>query len=819
MRVVVLLCATLALRRKTALRVRGGDMTYLDDEDEEEPPIEEEFETTASGDIVDELWRSRLDRLGVRKPHPSQDRFKADFKSPHFLSPQATAKLLGTAVLAFERAHLSQFLTSLPKVSRGARLVMKNAAAVQEALAGAVAESLGARFVALDEQRLRKLRREAQELAGAAVSKEDAIASLCRIARDEPMIVWFRDDCVLRSRGAAAALLKGLEDGGSRAWYVFATARRKDEPAVHEEEEQTHEEEDEESPVTGMFERALKELATRVASQARRSPDHPYLEALGEALSDESMLKALADSWVPMLRDRQVKVRVELVPTDKKRAKQSPSKLRDVLRDNKPSREGNIPQSLLHWMNKDGQPEQTTASSSEAQSLIAALDTVVIDEPANSDARVDWTRWARDERKKAVSRKNVGILRNVLNDSGLRCEHLNKVVDKAASFSELNEDDAKAGVLEAMRIQLASASEFTGSLDPATLAAGLAAVISPGSSSSSSETTTEQPPGAEPQDKHERALASHVVSPTDVGVTYDTIGGLEDAKRALREAITYPLKYPRLYNEGVAAEAVKGVLLFGPPGTGKTMLAKAVATEGGANFLSIDASAIENKWLGESEKNAKAVFSLARRLAPCVVFLDEIDSLLSSREGGDDTSHGTLTSVKTTLMQEWDGLRTTTDRVVVIGSTNRPYDLDEAVLRRMPRRILVDLPDASTRAEILRVTLRHNRLAPDVNLTKIAAKLDGYSGSDVKEVCREAVVSVANSQAAKLDAINDARSPFLAQAQDLRPVCAADFDAAISKLKSSVAEHGPEMTRVHEWNQQYGEVKKKAAPPAASLYL
>ena len=217
------------------------------------------------------------------------------------------------------------------------------------------------------------------------------------------------------------------------------------------------------------------------------------------------------------------------------------------------------------------------------------------------------------------------------------------------------------------------------------------------------------------------------------------MGSLENVKAKLQEAIVLPLRRPEIFAQSSLLKSCKGLLLFGPPGTGKTMLAKALARESGANFLSIATSTIFNKYVGESEQNTRAIFTLAARLSPCVIFIDEIDAILSSRHSGNSDDY--MRKVKNEFMSCWDGL--TTDehlRVVVVGCTNRPFDLDDAVLRRFSRKLLVDLPDSEQREKILRVILRKERLSEDVDLKQIASDgmTKGFSGSDLFNLCQAA---------------------------------------------------------------------------------
>lgn len=233
----------------------------------------------------------------------------------------------------------------------------------------------------------------------------------------------------------------------------------------------------------------------------------------------------------------------------------------------------------------------------------------------------------------------------------------------------------------------------------------------------------------------EKRLLTDVVPAEELGVTFDSIGALDKVKETLHEIVMLPLQRPELFRRGNLAKPTKGVLLFGPPGTGKTMLAKAVATEAGANFMNVSLSSVASKWFGEGEKFVKAVFSLARKIAPSVIFIDEVDSMLGKR-GEKRTEHEATRKMKNEFMSAWDGLRTRdSERVLVLGATNRPFDLDDAVLRRLPRRLLVDLPDATNRAKILKIITREEDLGSDVDLEALAALLHGYSGSDLRNLC------------------------------------------------------------------------------------
>jgi SpoVK/Ycf46/Vps4 family AAA+-type ATPase len=361
----------------------------------------------------------------------------------------------------------------------------------------------------------------------------------------------------------------------------------------------------------------------------------------------------------------------------------------------------------------------------------------------------------------------------------------------------------------------------------------------------------------------ERKLLADVIPATEIGVHFDDIGALEKVKNTLKELVMLPLQRPELFRKGNLTKPCKGILLFGPPGTGKTMLARAVATESGANFLNCSMSSIASKWFGEAEKYARAVFTLASKIAPCVVFIDEVDSILGTREKMGE--HEAMRKIKNEFMSMWDGLKTKeSERVIVLAATNRPFDLDDAVLRRMPRRLMVDLPDAENRQKIIKVILAKEDLAPGFDFKAVADITEGFSGSDLKNLCiaaayipireildkeKDAPISVPvkkmkkskkgkekvkdddtetkfQSETGKDDddladddedeEDNDAEDdedededskdePEERETPFIRPLVFSDFEKAKKELSASVHEDARAIAELRKWNEMYGE--------------
>ncbi|XP_048585654.1 spastin isoform X2 [Nematostella vectensis] len=274
-------------------------------------------------------------------------------------------------------------------------------------------------------------------------------------------------------------------------------------------------------------------------------------------------------------------------------------------------------------------------------------------------------------------------------------------------------------------------------------------------------------------------------------VHFSDIAGVDNAKKALQEIVILPSLRPELFT-GLRAPA-RGLLLFGPPGNGKTMLAKAVASEANATFFNISASILTSKWVGEGEKLVRALFAVARELQPSIIFIDEVDSLLTERREGE---HEHSRRLKTEFLVSFDGVvGDPEERILVMGATNRPQELDDAALRRMVKRIHIPLPDKETRKVLLtKLLAKHHNPLSGAELDRLARMTEHYSGSDLTALARDAA----------LGPIRDLNSDQLKSmaANEVRNITFQDFVNSLQIIRPSV---GPETLKAYDdWNRLYG---------------
>ncbi|WOL10335.1 hypothetical protein Cni_G19090 [Canna indica] len=467
--------------------------------------------------------------------------------------------------------------------------------------------------------------------------------------------------------------------------------------------------------------------------------------------------------------------------------------------------------SRLHERNKEG--------SKTGKQLGKLFPNKIIIHPPQDEGLVsDWKKKLDNDVETLKAKSNIQSIRSFLNRVGFECNDLEKICIKDQTLSSESVDKVIGFALShhlKNETFEASGKKTKLVLSSESIMHGLQMLQNfqtdtKGTKKSLKDVVTEN--------EFEKRLLADVIPPNDIGVTFDDIGALENVKDTLKELVMLPLQRPELFCKGQLTKPCKGILLFGPPGTGKTMLAKAVATEAGANFINVSMSSISSKWFGEGEKYVKAVFSLASKIAPSVVFVDEVDSMLGRRENPGE--HEAMRKMKNEFMVNWDGLRTKDkERVLVLAATNRPFDLDEAVIRRLPRRLMVNLPDASNREKIMKVILAKEDLAPDVDMEVLASMTDGYSGSDLKNLCvaaahcpiREILEKEKKERNAALAA--DRPIPGLHSSEDIRALSMDDFRYAHEQVCASVSSESTNMSELQQWNELYGEGgsrKKKA---------
>ncbi|XP_038709654.1 spastin isoform X2 [Tripterygium wilfordii] len=273
-------------------------------------------------------------------------------------------------------------------------------------------------------------------------------------------------------------------------------------------------------------------------------------------------------------------------------------------------------------------------------------------------------------------------------------------------------------------------------------------------------------------------------------VKWDDVAGLEKAKQALMEMVIFPTRRRDLFT-GLRRPA-KGLLLFGPPGNGKTMLAKAVASESEATFFNVSASSLTSKWVGEGEKLVRTLFMVAISRQPSVIFMDEIDSIMSTRVANENDASRRL---KSEFLIQFDGVTSNPDDlVIVIGATNKPQELDDAVLRRLVKRIYVPLPDENIRRLLLKHKLKgQSSSLSDGDLERLARDTEGYSGSDLKALCEEAAMMPIRELGANV---------LTVQANQVRPLRYEDFRKAMTVIRPSL--NKSKWKELEHWNEEFG---------------
>uniref|UniRef100_A0AAY4EKP1 Katanin p60 ATPase-containing subunit A1 n=1 Tax=Denticeps clupeoides TaxID=299321 RepID=A0AAY4EKP1_9TELE len=298
------------------------------------------------------------------------------------------------------------------------------------------------------------------------------------------------------------------------------------------------------------------------------------------------------------------------------------------------------------------------------------------------------------------------------------------------------------------------------------------------------------------------ALERDIIS-RNPNIHWDDIADLEDAKKLLREAVVLPMWMPEFF-KGIR-RPWKGVLMVGPPGTGKTMLAKAVATECGTTFFNVSSASLSSKYRGESEKLVRLLFEMARYYAPTTIFIDEIDSICGRRGSSDE--HEASRRMKSELLVQMDGVGGALENddpskmVMVLAATNFPWDIDEALRRRLEKRIYIPLPTAKGRAELLKINLKEVEVAPDVDLALIAEQIQGYSGADITNVCRDASMMAMRR---RIQGLSPEEIRALSKDELQMPVTMEDFELSLKKISKSVST--ADLEKYESWMAEFGSV-------------